>query len=82
MSVMKEHNKEKARFSLSDEKWTNRAGICERYRFCDRTLSNLMRDKVIPYVKIGKLVLFDVDACDQALREYDDKCNTQSQQEN
>ncbi len=38
-----------------------------------RTVTNMMRKGIIPYVKFGKTVRLDVQACENALRAFEVK---------
>lgn len=44
---------------------------------CDiRTISNFMRRRILPYVKIGHFVRFDLAECDKALARYQRKAQS------
>lgn len=41
------------------------------YYACDiKTISNWMRRRILPFVKVRRLVRFDVTECDRALQKY------------
>lgn len=44
--------------------------LAARYSCTPRTINNLMRKRVLPYVKIGALVRFDPADCDRALAAF------------
>jgi hypothetical protein len=50
-----------------------RDAIVRRYDISSRTLDNWIRLKRIPFLKIGKILLFSVEACDQALQRFEIK---------
>jgi hypothetical protein len=50
--------------------WRSKHQIAEHYGCDIRTITNLMRRRVLPYVKIGRFVRFDVGECDQAMEKY------------
>jgi hypothetical protein len=54
-------------------KWTNKTGISERYGISIRSVNNLMRRRVLPHVKIGRNIRFDVQACDEAIKAFEMK---------
>jgi len=50
--------------------WRNKRQIAEHYGWDIRTITNFMRRQILPYVKLGRLVRFDVGECDQAMEKY------------
>lgn len=48
----------------------NKKSLAARYSCTPRTINNLMRKGVLPYVKIGSLVRFDPADCDRALAAF------------
>jgi len=47
--------------------WRLKKEIADHYR-CDlRTITNLMRRRILPFVKIGRIVRFNVEECDRAM---------------
>lgn len=44
--------------------------LAARYSCTTRTINNLMRKGVVPYVKIGALVRFSPEDCDRALAAF------------
>jgi hypothetical protein len=50
--------------------WKKKDDIASYYACDIRTITNLMRRRILPFVKIGRIVRFDVQACDEAMRKY------------
>lgn len=50
--------------------WRLKQEIADYYRCDVRTISNLMRRRILPFVKIGRLVRFNVTDCDLAMSKY------------
>ena len=44
--------------------------LAARYAVTPRTVNNLMRKGVLPYLKIGSLVRFSPEDCDRALAAF------------
>jgi len=55
----------KAPTSLHDKKQ-----IARHCNVSERCIDNWLRDRLIPYRKIGKLVRFDIDEVNDALRRF------------
>lgn len=53
--------------------WLDKAGIAAHIGVSPRTVTNLMRRRVLCYVKVGRLVRFDPEACDKALKAFEIK---------
>jgi hypothetical protein len=51
--------------------WVDKEGIAARYDYCIRHVTNLMRRRKIPYCKDGKVVRFNINDCDRALRKFE-----------
>jgi hypothetical protein len=47
--------------------------IQKRYRISRRTLDTWMKDRRIPVIKVGRILLFSVEACDKALGKFETK---------
>ncbi len=47
-----------------------RGTIERRYDISPRTLSNWMKSGKVPFLKVGNLVFFEVEQCDQALKRF------------
>jgi excisionase family DNA binding protein len=58
---------------IAATEWRTKEEIAQYYRCNVRTVTNLMRRRILPFVKIGHLVRFDVAACDSAMRRYQRK---------
>jgi excisionase family DNA binding protein len=52
-------------------KWMDRNQIAEYYGVSVRTVSNLMSRRYLPYSKLGRIVRFDVQACDEAFKSFE-----------
>jgi hypothetical protein len=50
--------------------WANKNEVALHLRCSPRHVNNLMRCRVLPHVKIGRFVRFDLAACDQAMKHY------------
>jgi excisionase family DNA binding protein len=46
-------------------------GLAERYRVSARTIQNWTARKVLPVLKIGRAVRFNIAACDKALARFE-----------
>ena len=47
--------------------WRTKAEIAGHYQIGVRTVTKLMRRRILPYGKLRNLVRFDVAACDRAM---------------
>ena len=52
-------------------RWLTKADLAFHYSISLRTVTNLMRRRVLPYVQIGRVVRFDTRACEQAMRKFE-----------
>jgi hypothetical protein len=50
-----------------------RQAIQKRYDISPRCLDNWMRLRRIPYLKVGGILFFNVEACDEALKRFEVK---------
>jgi len=50
--------------------WRIKAEMAQYYRCDIRTITNLMRRRILPFVKIGRLVRFNPAECDQAMQKF------------
>ena len=48
--------------------WRNRHDIAQHLGISIRQVSNLQRRRVLPYIKIGRIVRFCIEDCDTALK--------------
>jgi excisionase family DNA binding protein len=56
--------------SLPNTPWLRKAEIAQYYKCDIRTITNLMRRQILPYVKIGRLVRFHQRDCDVAMEKF------------
>ena len=52
-------------------RFTNKLGIAQRYATSVRTIDNWMTRRILPHVKVGRVVRFDVERCDRALAAFE-----------
>jgi excisionase family DNA binding protein len=50
--------------------WQTKSEIAGHLKCDIRTVTNLMRRGILPYVKIGRIVRLDLRECDQAMEKY------------
>lgn len=50
--------------------FTKKPGLAKSLGISQRTISNLMQRRVIPYYKVGNLVLFKLSEVEAALAKY------------
>jgi hypothetical protein len=48
-------------------------GLAARYQVSGRTIQNWMQRKILPVLKIGRSVRFNIAACDKALAKFERK---------
>jgi excisionase family DNA binding protein len=53
--------------------WTNKQGIAARYGCSLRHIGNLTKTRKLPYVKLGRIVRFNVADCDRAIKAFEIK---------
>ena len=53
--------------------WVNKAEIAQHFKCSIRHVNALMRRRILPFVKIGRFVRFDIAACDQAMKNFQTK---------
>jgi hypothetical protein len=53
--------------------FTNTRGLAARYNVCTRSIQNWVKRRVLPVVKVGRAVRFNIAACDQALAKFERK---------
>jgi len=53
--------------------WINKAEIAHHFRCSIRHVNKLMNRRILPFVKIGRFVRFDLAACDHAMKNYQTK---------
>jgi len=47
--------------------------IEKRYDISPRCLDNWMKERKLPFFKIGRMLFFSVEACDKALKRFEVK---------
>lgn len=47
--------------------------IAKRYQISVRQVTNLMRRRILPFVKVGRMVRFNTQSCDKALMQFEVK---------
>ena len=60
--------------SKSESNWTDKAGIAAHFRCSVRHIGNQMRSRRIPYVKLGRIVRFNIPDCERAIKAFEVKC--------
>ncbi len=53
--------------------WVTREKIAQHFDFSVRTVANLQKRRVLPFVKVGRLVRFNLIKCEQALIKFETK---------
>lgn len=53
--------------------WLTKTGIAKHLKCSVRHINNLMRRRVLPFVKLGRFVRFDMAACDLAMKKIQTK---------
>jgi excisionase family DNA binding protein len=51
-------------------KWLTKPEIARHFKCSVRHINDLMHRRILPYLKIGRFVRFDLAACDQAMKAY------------
>ena len=47
--------------------WLTKEQIAERFKCSIRTVTNLSRRKILPYYRLGRLIRYRAEECDEAL---------------
>lgn len=50
--------------------WTTRSEMARHFKCSVRHVNKLMNRRILPFLKIGRFVRFDLAACDQAMKKY------------
>ena len=50
--------------------WRSKKQLADHYGCSIRTIENLMRGRVLPFVKIRRFIRFNVIECDKAMEKY------------
>ena len=53
--------------------WRTKREMACHFKCNIRTVTKLMRRRILPFVKIGRIVRFDLDECDRAMEKYKSK---------
>ena len=48
--------------------WANTSEIATRYRVCVKTIRAWCKARLLPFVRRGRIVLFHVQSCDDAMK--------------
>lgn len=49
--------------------WVGKAELAAHLKCSPRHINNLMRRRILPYIKAGRFVRFDLADCDRAMRK-------------
>ena len=52
---------------------TDTRGLARRYSVCPRSIQNWVSRRILPVLKVGRAVRFNVAACDKALARFEKK---------
>jgi len=58
--------------------WVTREDIARHFSISLRTVANFQKRRVLPFVKIGGLVRFNVKRCEEALTKFESLCISES----
>jgi len=50
--------------------WVNKSDIARHFKCSVRHVNELMNRRILPFLKIGRFVRFDLAACDEAMKKY------------
>ena len=53
--------------------WKTKRAIALHFNCSVRTITKLMKRKILPYVKTGSLLRFDTEECDRAMEKFKSK---------
>jgi hypothetical protein len=56
--------------STMEAAWFTKTQIAARYQISTRSVTNLMRHRILPFVKIGRLLRFNPTDCDVAFARF------------
>ena len=62
--------KEQAEIPGSPSPWRNKRQMADHYGCDIRTITNFMRRRILPYMKIGRFVRFNLGECELAMEKY------------
>lgn len=52
-------------------RWTDRRGIAAHFQVSERTISNLVNRRILPVIKLRRIVRFDIAACEAAVKAFE-----------
>jgi excisionase family DNA binding protein len=52
-----------------EKSWKTKREIAAHFKCSVRTITSLMRRRILPFVKQGRFVRFDTDDCDRAMEK-------------
>jgi len=55
------------------QSWVTREQVAQHFGFSLRTVANLQKRRVLPFLKVGRLVRFNINRCEQALIKFETK---------
>ena len=59
-----------SRSEPDNNEWLLKQEVAAYYKCNIRTITNLMRRRILPYIKVGRLVRFNRTECDLAISKY------------
>lgn len=62
----------------AQQRWLSAVQLAAHLGISRRSVSNLMRRRILPFVKVGRLLRFDIESCERALRQFESLDVTQS----
>lgn len=68
--LMKSESAQDKSLTPTEPVWMTKSQLATHLRCSPRTINNLMRRRVLPYVKLGRLVRFDRTRCDVAMMAF------------
>lgn len=51
-------------------KWATKKKLAKHYGVCPRTIGNWLQLDLLVFFKIGRVLRFDIAACDASLKQY------------
>jgi hypothetical protein len=54
----------------NNEEWFNKKQIALRYNIGERTVTDWMKRRILPFVKVGRVVRFHLPECELAVKKY------------
>jgi hypothetical protein len=55
---------------LAAREWKTKREIAVYYKCSVRSISNFMRRRILPFIKIGRFVRFEAGECDLAMEKF------------